>query len=111
MKQSIFLLISEVNLLRGKWQLGKVVDTFHGKDGRIRTERVKTKTGMINRPVHKLHLLEEYNDKILDGRCALLHTANVQEMEEPRKYLRSETPPQLVNDCSSLVGADEEADK
>ena len=63
--------------------------------------------------MHKLHLLEEYNDKIVHGRCALLHTANVQEMKEPRKCLKSETPPQLleVNDCSSLVGADKEADK
>ena len=70
LKQGDVVLISEDNIPRGKWKLGKVVDTFPGKDGRIRTVRVQTKKGMINRPVQKLHLLEEYNNKILDGKCA-----------------------------------------
>ena len=86
------------------------MDTFPGKDGRIRTVRVQTKKGMINRPVQKLHLLEEKKDKILNGRCAPPLTANVQKMEEPRKCRSGETPSQLpeVNDCSSLAGEDEE---
>ena len=96
MKQSDVALISEDNLLRGKWKLGKVVDTFPGKDARVRTVRVQTKKGMINRPAQKLHLLEEYNDKILDGRCVLPHTADDQEMEEPRKCLRGKTPPTIA---------------
>ena len=89
------------------------MDTFPGKDGKIRTVRIQTKKGMINRPVQKLHLQEEYNDKILDRRYAPLHTAHVQEMEESRKCQRGETSSQLpeVNDCSSLVGEDEQADK
>ena len=68
---------------------------------------------MINRPVQKLHLLEEYKDKILNERCAPSCTANVQKMEEPRKCRSGETPSQLseVNDCPSLVGEDEEAGK
>ena len=113
LKQGDVVLISEDNIPRVKWKLGKVVDTFPGKDGRIRTVRVQTKKGMINRLVQKLHLLEEYNDKILDGRCASSHIAHVQEMEEPRKCRRGKTPSQLpgVNDCLSLVGEDEEADK
>jgi len=113
LKQGDVVFISEDNIPRGKWKLGKVVDTFPGKDGRIHTVRVQTKKGMINRPVQKLHLLEEYNDKILDGRCAPSHTAHVQEMEEPRKCRRGETSSQLpeVNDCSSLVGEDVQADK
>ena len=86
------------------------MDTFPGKDGRIRTVRVQTKKGMINRPVQKLHLLEEKKDKILNGRCAPPLTANVQKMGEPRKCRSGETPSQLpeVNDCSSLTGEDEE---
>ena len=56
------VLISEDNIPRGKWRIGKVAETFPGKDGRIRTVRVQTKKGMINRPVQKLHLLEEYRE-------------------------------------------------
>ena len=53
LKQSDVVLISENNIPRGKWKLGKIVDTFPGKDGRIRTVRVQTKKGMIHRPVQK----------------------------------------------------------
>ena len=70
MEQSDVVLISEDNIPREKWKLGKIVDTFPGKDGRICTVRIQTKKGMINRPVQKLHLLEECKDKILNGRCA-----------------------------------------
>ena len=93
---------------RGKWKLGKIVDTFPGKDGQIRTVRVQTKKGILNRPVQKLHLLEEYNDEVLDGRCAPLQTAKVQEMQETRECQRDEMSPQVpkINDCSSLVGED-----
>ena len=89
------------------------MDTFPGKDGRICTVRFQTKKGMINRSVPKLHLLEEYKGKILNGKCAPLRTANVQKMEEPRKCRSGKTPSQLpeVNDCPSLVGEDEEVDK
>jgi len=52
-------LISEDNIPRGKWGIDKVAETFPRKDGRIRTVRVQTKKGMINRPVQKLHLLEK----------------------------------------------------
>ena len=84
------------------------MDTFPGKDGRIRTVRVETKKGMMNRPVQKLHLLEEYQDKILNGRCAPSCMANVQKMEEPRKRRTGKTLSQLpeVNDCPSLAGED-----
>ena len=113
MKRGDVVFISEGNIPKGKWKLGKVVDPFPGKDGRICTVRVHTKKGMINRLVQKLHLLEEYNDKILNRRCAPSHTAHVQEMEEPWECQRGETPLQLreVNDCLSLVGEDEQADK
>ena len=113
MKQSDVILISEDNKPRGKWKVEKIVDTFPGKDRKIHTVRVQTKKEMINRTVQKLHLLEECNDKIPHGRCAPLHTGNVQDMEKLRKCQRGETPPQMpqVNDSSSLVREDEEAGK
>ena len=95
LKQNDVVLISEDNIPRGKWKLGKIVDVFPGKGGRICTVMVQTKKRMLNRPVQKLHLLEEYNEEVLDGRCAPLQTAKVQEMQETRKYQRDETSPQL----------------
>ena len=77
MKQNDVVLISEDNIPRRKWNIEKIVDTFPGKGGRIHTVRVQTKKGMLNRPVQKLHLLEKYNDKILDKRCAPLKTAKL----------------------------------
>ena len=76
LKEKDVVLISEDNIPRGKWRIGKVAETFPGKDGRIRTVRVQTKKGMINRPVQKLHLLEEYREQVLsDTRLPLNPTA------------------------------------
>ena len=58
-------------------KIGKVAETFPGKDGRILTVRVQTKKGMINRLVQKLHWLEQV-------RLPLATTA-VQRDEEPFK--------------------------
>ena len=85
LKQNDVVLISEDNIPRGKWKLGKIVDIFPEKDGRICTVRVQTNKGMLNRPMQKLHLLEEYNKEVVDGRCAQLQTAKVHEMQETRK--------------------------
>lgn len=63
--------------------------------------------------MQKQHLLEEYNDEVLDGRCASLQTVKVQEMQETRKCKRGETSEQVpnINDCSSLVGEDVQSDE
>lgn len=59
LKEKDVVLVSEDNISRGKWRLGKVAETFPGKDGRTCTVKVLTKKGMINRPVQKLHLLAQ----------------------------------------------------
>lgn len=53
------VLVVEDNLPRGRWNLGRVVKTFPGDDGLIRTVEVRTKQGTFKRPVVKLCLLEE----------------------------------------------------
>ncbi|XP_044174392.1 uncharacterized protein LOC122958023 [Acropora millepora] len=53
------VLVVEDNLPRGRWNLGRVVKTFPGDDGLIRTVEVQTKQGTFKRPVAKLCLLEE----------------------------------------------------
>lgn len=53
------VLVVEDNLPRGRWNLGRIVKTFPGDDGLIRTVEVQTKQGTFKRPVAKLCLLEE----------------------------------------------------
>lgn len=43
---------------RGKWPLGKIVNTFKGADGRIRSAEVKVKDTVLKRPVVKLCPIE-----------------------------------------------------
>ena len=44
---------------RGCWPLGRIVTVFPGSDNVVRSAEVKTKFGLLRRPVAKLALLEE----------------------------------------------------
>ena len=52
------LLISEDNVSRGKWPMGRVERLVPGKDGLVRTVTLKTQKGRLRRPVQRLHRLE-----------------------------------------------------
>ena len=52
------MLISEGRVSRRKWPMGRVGKLLPGKDGLIRTVILKTKKGLLRRPVHRLHRLE-----------------------------------------------------
>ncbi|GFT30192.1 integrase catalytic domain-containing protein [Trichonephila clavipes] len=39
------------------WLLGRVVEVFHGSDGKVRTVRIKTKSGEFKRPITKICIL------------------------------------------------------
>ncbi|GFT43604.1 uncharacterized protein TNCV_3362381 [Trichonephila clavipes] len=39
------------------WLLGRVVEVYHGSDGKVRTVRIKTKTGEFKRPIIKICIL------------------------------------------------------
>ena len=60
------VLISEENMPRRTWPLGRVVEVFPSQDGLVRTVRVKTSRGVYTRPVQKLHLFERYDHPSLD---------------------------------------------
>ena len=62
LKENDVVQISDDNIPRGKWRNGKVMETFPGIDGRIRTVRLQIKKGSTNRAMQKLHLLEEHRD-------------------------------------------------
>ena len=52
------VLMTEDNIPRRAWPLGLVVELLPGKDGLVRTVKVKTAKGIYSRPVQRLHLYE-----------------------------------------------------
>ena len=61
------VLISEDKVSRGKWPMGRVDKLLPGKDGLIRTVILKTKKGLLRRPVQRLHRLEASSTKFVTG--------------------------------------------
>ena len=53
------VLIQEENTERSKWPLARVTELFYGKDGVVRSVKLKTKDSILQRPVAKLCVLEE----------------------------------------------------
>lgn len=53
------VLLIDHSIPRGKWLLGRVLKTFPGRDGLVRTVEVKTQSSTLIRPIQKLCLLEE----------------------------------------------------
>ena len=61
------IMMSEPNMVRSQWKLGRVVDVFPGVDGRVRCVKVKTAKGEYQRPVTKivvLHPAEGFDDQV-----------------------------------------------
>lgn len=52
-----YVLLVEPNLERGSWRHGVVSATLPGSDGRIRVVDVRTRTGLLRRPVTRVALL------------------------------------------------------
>ncbi|XP_020625401.1 uncharacterized protein LOC110062796 [Orbicella faveolata] len=52
------VLISEDNVSRGKWQMGRVETLFPGKDGLVCTVELKTQKGNLCRAIQRLHQLK-----------------------------------------------------
>lgn len=51
------VIIHDANLAASKWALGRVIELHPGKDGLVRVVSLKTKAGIIKRPVVKLSIL------------------------------------------------------
>jgi hypothetical protein len=54
MKKGDVVLVHQPDLARGRWPLGRIVDTFPGKDGHTRVVKVQCGQKTYLRPVHKL---------------------------------------------------------
>ena len=46
--------IVDENVKRAHYQMGRVLEVYHGSDGRVRSALVKTEDGKLKRPVVKL---------------------------------------------------------
>ena len=58
LKKDDVVLMAEDNLSRGEWRLGRILETFPGKDGEVRTVDVRVNDKVYRRPVVKLCPLE-----------------------------------------------------
>ncbi|XP_018908497.2 uncharacterized protein [Bemisia tabaci] len=60
------VLLHDPQLPPYQWQLGRVTETFPGKDGHVRVATVRTATGEYKRPVVKLYPLPISDEETLD---------------------------------------------
>lgn len=51
------VIMHEDGMVPTKWPIGRIVQTFTGKDGLVRVANVQTQRGVFKRPIHKLALL------------------------------------------------------
>jgi hypothetical protein len=61
------VLLYEPNQPRSVWPVGRVIQTFPGKDGIVRVAEVKTPAGLFRRSVGKLYLMEASSHHGCDG--------------------------------------------
>lgn len=53
-----FVLIKEPNPIRGTYTKGVIIETFPGRDGRVRNVRVKTSRGQYERPITRIVVIQ-----------------------------------------------------
>jgi len=58
-KEGDVCLITEENISRPSWTLGRIIQAIRSKDGLVRTYKLKTASGVLTRPIQRLHLLEK----------------------------------------------------
>lgn len=57
LKLNDLVVIKETNLPPGKWAMGRVIEIHPGEDGHVRVVTLRTSTGNLVRPIHKLAVL------------------------------------------------------
>ena len=59
------VIVSDHNVVRGKWTLGRIIHVYPGADGQIRNIKVKTMESELRRPINKIVVIypaEGYED-------------------------------------------------
>ena len=60
------VILSDPNVVRGKWTLGRVIQVYPGTDEKVRTVKVKSKGAEYKRPISKIvviYLTEGYDEQ------------------------------------------------
>ena len=60
LQENDIVLITDDNLSRIKWKIGKVEKLITGRDGLVRTVKIRTSKGLLSRPVQRVHFFEEH---------------------------------------------------
>ena len=63
-----FVIMQSPNAVRGKWNIGRIINVYPGRDGRVRNVKVKTRDGESQRPISKIAVIypaEGYDDDCL----------------------------------------------
>ncbi|GFT13868.1 DUF5641 domain-containing protein [Nephila pilipes] len=61
------VLIGDDNKKRLFWPLAKIIELIPGRDGKIRTVKLKTQHGTVLRPIQRIYPLEIYSKESVDG--------------------------------------------
>lgn len=64
LKLGEIVLVGDDHSKRLNWPLAKVVELIPGKDGHVRTVKVKTQNGVLLRPIQRIFPLEMSNDNL-----------------------------------------------
>ena len=57
-KEGDLVVLTDDNIHKSKWQLGRVIKLISSEDGIIRRIQIKTKMGVYDRPIQKVCLIE-----------------------------------------------------
>jgi len=61
-KKNDIVLVLEPNLPRGQWPLGRITETYPGRDGHTRVANIQCGMKTVVRPTHKLVPLQAGHD-------------------------------------------------
>ena len=48
------VIMEDSNSVRGNWTIGRIINVYPGKDGRVRNVKIKTPTSEYQRPITKI---------------------------------------------------------
>ena len=60
------VLVTDESVHRGKWPLAKIIEVHHGRDGYVRSAKVRTSNSTLVRPITKLCFLERDEQQVSD---------------------------------------------
>ena len=67
LRKGDIVLVAMLNIPRGQWPLGRVIDVNVGRDGHVRSCVIRMRASQIIRPVTKLCLLENSDETVVYG--------------------------------------------